>query len=149
MKYLKNKTKKLEVSTDRSGFTVERGLYLMEFRGLNLDRNLRLLDVLIGQDEVVVHEVVVEGVVVYVAFRHSLPIDRVLVSARVVQAACTRHHMHTIRLVLLARPRAEAARSRGWTRGQGIGLDSTRRWVRISVWTMTVFSFSSALEWWT
>ena len=114
-----------------------------------MDRNLRLLDVLIGQDEVVVHDVVVEGVVVYVTFRRNLPVHRVLISARVVHAACTRHHTHTIRLVPLARPRAEAARSRGWTRGQGIGLDSTRRWVRISVWTMTVFSFSSALEWWT
>ena len=114
-----------------------------------MDKNLRLLDVLIGQDEVVVHDVVVEGVVVYVTFRHNLPVHRVLVSARVVEAACTHHHTHTILLVLLARPRAQAARSRGWTRGQGIGLDSTRRRVRISVWTVTVFSFSSASGWWT
>ena len=101
-----------------------------------MDKNLRLLDVLIGQDEVVVHDVVVEGVVVYVTFRHNLPVHRVLVSARVVEAACTDHHTRTIR--------AQAARSRGWTRGQGIGLDSTRRRVRISVWTVIVFSFSSA-----
>ena len=54
--------------------------------------NLRLLDVLIGQDDVVIPEVAM----VVVSVRRYLSVHVMKIINRVVRAACTCDHMHSL-----------------------------------------------------